>query len=451
MHMLYLVKGDHFAMNTRYSRRQVMGMGLGSLALLGLAGCAPSSSTPSGVNQNAAAALKMFFWGSATRNTLTNGAIKLFHQSYPSVTVSSQYSGNNVYYAKLDSQIAQGQAPDLIQMDMRYVSGYVRQGVLLELSQLIYDQTINLTDFDANQIISSKVNNGIYGVSLGSNYQCMFYDQTRLLKVGFAPPTPTMSWETFSNYLVELSDALDDGSYGSSDNSGNYDNFEIWIRQRGKELYTVEGSLGFELADVAEWFNYWDVLRKAGGCPPAHIQAALDLTGTPVDSSVVKGVVVFSHIFSNQYVAYQAATTHPLVLSVYPAAMTPGMYIKVSQMLSIAADTKYQTDAAEFVSFLVTNPDAVKTLGFERGVPASAAALAYLKPSFTPAEQTIVSFMDYVSTSGVARSKVVLDPPGAAKVTTSLTQVANQVAAGSLSVSAGAQAFYTQAQKDTQV
>jgi multiple sugar transport system substrate-binding protein len=437
-------------MHTKYSRRRALGLGLsslGSLALLGLAGCeAPAQSTASAGN----ASLRMFFWGSATRNQLTTRAIDLFHQSYPSVTVTSQYSGNDTYYTKLDAQIAHNMTPDLIQMDMRYISGYVRRGILLELSELIYDQTINLTDFDANQVLSSKVNNGIYGVSLGSNYQCMFYDKERLTRAGFEPPPADTTWDTFSHYLIELSGALGNGSYGSSDSSGNYDNFEIWIRQRGKELYTVEGLLGFEQTDVEDWFSYWDVLRKAGGCPPGHVQASLDLTGTPVDSSVIKGVAVFSHIFSNQYVAFQAATPHQLVLSTYPAGTTPGMYIKASQLLSIAADTKYQADAAAFVSFLVTNPGAVKALGFERGVPASSAALAYLKPDFTPAQQTIVNFMNFVATSGVAREKVVLEPPGAAHVATALLQVAQQIGAGTLSVSAGAQAFYTQAQKATQ-
>lgn len=434
-------------MYTRYSRRRAIGLGLGSLALLGLAGCdAPAQSTAA---NESATSMRMFFWGSETRNQLTTGAIKLFQQSYPSVTVTSQYSGNDTYYTKLDSQIAHGQTPDLIQMDMRYISGYVRRGILLELSALIYNQTINLTDFDAGQIISSKVNNGIYGISLGSNYQCMFYDKDRLTKATFAPPPVDATWETFSHYLIELSKALGNGSYGSSDSSGNYDNFEVWIRQRGKELYTVEGLLGFEQADVADWFNYWDVLRKAGACPPGHIQASLDLTGTPTDSSVIKGIAVFSHIFSNQYVAFQAATSHPLVLSTYPAGSAPGMFIKASQLLSIAADTKYPTDAADFVSFLVTNPGAVKTLGFERGVPASAAALAYLKPSFTSTQQTIVDFMNYVINNGVARTKVVLDPPGAAQIATDLLQVAQKVATGDLSVSAGAQEFYAQAQKAT--
>lgn len=434
-------------MNARYSRRKAIGIGLSSLAGLALPTLAGCDSTPPPALTSENVAMKMFFWGSTTRDQLTKGVINLFQQSHPSVAISSQYSGNNVYYTKLDAQIASEQTPDLIQMDMRYISGYVRRGTLLELSSLIYNQTIDLTNFDANQIITSKVNNGIYGISLGSNYQCMFYDQKRLEAAGFNPPTANMTWPVFSDYLIELSQALGDGVYGSTDNSGNYDNLEIWIRQRGKELYTVDGLLGFEQEDIGDWYNYWDTLRRAKGCTPTHIQAALDLTGTPTDSSVVKGIAIFSHIFSNQYVAFQAATPHPLILSVYPKSSAPGMYIKASQLLSIAADTEYPTDAANFISFFVNNPDAAKILGFERGVPASQAALAYLKPGFTATQQTIVNFMNYVINSGVSRPKVILEPPSAGAVATILQQISVKIGEGSLSVSDGAKAFYAQAQK----
>jgi multiple sugar transport system substrate-binding protein len=181
-----------------------------------------------------------------------------------------------------------------------------------------------------------------------------------------------------------------------------------------------------------------------------RIQASLDLTGTPVDSTVIKGIAIFGHIFSNQYVAFQAATPHPLVLAVYPKSMTPGMFIKASQLLSIAANSKYPTDAAHFVSSFVNDPASVKVLGFERGVPASTAALAYLAPNFTSAQRTIVQFMNYVADSGVARPKVVLEPPAAGTIATLLQRVSVEIGNGKLSVADGARTFYAKAQQATQ-
>src|SRR5947209_5622564 len=129
-------------MSKFYCRRNVIKMGLGSLvglSLPGLSGCdAPAQS----ISGQGSSSLRMFFWGSATRDKLTRQAIALFHQTHPDVTISSQYSSNDVYYIKLNSQIAAGHAPDLIQMDMRNIAQYVRQGTLLDLNQYIYNQTI---------------------------------------------------------------------------------------------------------------------------------------------------------------------------------------------------------------------------------------------------------------------------------------------------------------------
>jgi multiple sugar transport system substrate-binding protein len=436
-------------MSNLYCRRNVMKMGLGSLVGLSLSGLAGCDTLAQPIASQGPISLSMFFWGSATRDKLTRQAIAFFQQSHPGVTISSQYSGNDVYYTKLNSQIASGHTPDLIQMDMRYIAQYVRKGILLDLNEYIYDQTVDFSDFDPVLLDSSKVNNTIYGVPLGSNYQCLFYDQTQIAKAGLGPLPTNMTWETFALYTAELSRALGNATYGTADYSGNYDCFEIWIRGRGKELYTREGNLSFELNDVADWYNYWYNLRRSRACPPTNIQAKLDLTGTPTDSSVIKGKAVFSHLFTNQYEAFQAATPHPLALVAYPRGSTPGIYLKASQLLSIAANTKYPVQSVSFASFAVNDPGAVKALGLERGVPGSAAALALLQPQLTPTQQAIVTFMKQLANSGNTRVKEVLDPPGAGQIADILQQTALEVGYGKMSVADGAKAFYAGAQKAT--
>ncbi len=435
-------------MSATYNRRQVISLGLGGIAglsLLGLAGC----DTPVASQAGGPIALKMFFWGSATRDKLTRQTIALFHQSQQNITITSSYSGNDVYYTKLNAQIASGNAPDLIQMDMRYIAQYVRKGILLDLSQLIYNQTIDLSDFDPLLLDSSKVNNSLYGIPLGSNYLCMFYDSTQIDKTTLGPLPDNTTWDTFAQYTTELSNALGNGIYGTSDASGNYDVFEIWIRQRGKELYTVDGNLDFEMADVADWYNYWAGLRKTHACPPANLQATLDLSGAPTDSSVIKSKAVFSHLFTNQYEAFQKATTHPLALAILPKGKGPGIFLKASQLLSVSASSKYPNDAASFVNFVTNDPGALETLGFERGFPGAAHARSLLAPRSTQNQKTITTFMDMVANSGVTRQKEVLDPPAAGQIADILLRVSQEIGLGKTSVANGAQEFYAAAQKAT--
>lgn len=442
-------------MSTLYSRRQVMKRGLGGLAgfsLLGLAACNSTSDTTSQASsisvQPTSGALTMLFWGSATRDKLTHSTFDLFHKANPSFTLTSQYYGFNDYFTKLDALINSGHAPDLIQMDMRYVAQYVRKRQLTDLTELIYNQTIDLSDYDPQLLTSSKVNNTVYGIPFGGNYQSHFYDADQVTKAGIGDPPPNYNWQAFAAYTTELTKALGGSVYGTMDGSSDITTFEVWMRQRGLELYDRNGHLDFKQDDAGDFFNYWDGLRKAGGCPPLSIQKNLDVTGSPDNSSMIKGKTIFLLTYSNLLEAFQQATHHQLKITMPPTGATPGMYLKASQLLSIYSGTKYPLTAANYTNFIFNNVDAVKTLGIERGIPGSLAAQTLLAPLLAPVDQAILNYMGVVQASNNTRPKEVLDPPGAGDVADLLRTISYDIAGGT-SVSAGTQKFYQQAKKIT--
>ena len=432
-------------MSTYYNRRQIMALGLGAgISAFGLGACdTPTPSSPAGP-----ISLNMVFWGSATRDKFTKQATELFHQSHPTTTITSQVNANFTdYWTKLNTLIANGNTPDLIQMDMRYVSQYVRKRTLLDLTSFIYNQTIDLTDFDPMLLDSSKVNKTIYGIPLGGNYQTYLYDKTAIQLADIGPIPSNMTWDMFKTYTTELTKALGNGTYGTADLSGDITSFEVWIRQRGKELYDQNGKVKFDLTDAGDWYNYWDGMRKANACLPMSVQSKVDITGNPGDSSLTKKLVVFSSLYSNQLEAFQAATTHQLALTLPPLGSAPGMYLKTSMMLSIAETTKYPTECANFANFLINDAGAVKAIGIERGVPGSVKARALLNPHLNETQQAIMTYINLVSESGLTRPKEVLDPPGAGTVATTLKTVSQDIGLGRISVSGGAKELYTSAQK----
>src|SRR6185437_11294138 len=156
-----------------YTRRQAVRLGLGSLgslALLDLAACGGSTTAASGET------LQMSFWGNASRNKLTRKAIQAFQQKHTNITINSWYVDFTVYFNKLNTQIAGGSAPDLIQMDMSYLAEFDKNHLLLDLTPYINDKTIDLSKFDAGLMKSSEDNGVPYGIALGGNYECMAYD-----------------------------------------------------------------------------------------------------------------------------------------------------------------------------------------------------------------------------------------------------------------------------------
>lgn len=428
-----------------YTRRQAVQIGLssiGSLALLDLAACGSIGASNTGHDT-----LQMSFWGNASRNKLTKNAIQAFHQAHPNITINTWYEDFNTYFNKLNTQIASGTAPDLIQMDMSYLAQYDKQHLLLDLTPYINDKTIDLTNFDKNMMTSSEDKGTPYGISLGGNYECMLYDSNLIQQANVGALPTTMTWQEFGTYTGELSKALASKKiYGTADASGYMDLFEIWIRQQGKELWTTDGKVNYTVEDATAWFNYWNGLRSAGACVPAETQAAV--TGSGASASLLtKGKAVFDTTHSNQFVGFQTLVQHTLNFQQIPTGPKPGIYQKPSMLLSVAASSKYAKDGALFINFLINNAAGVRAIGLDRGVPGSTTSQAILQPTLSASDKKVVEYGKLVASSGQTSTKTVLDPPGAGKIITALSNVAQQVSFGKLSATAGAQSFIQQSQQ----
>lgn len=427
-----------------YTRRQFCQIGLGSLAgltLFDLAGC--GSTTGATANET----LQLSFWGPASRNKLTQAAIKAFHQERSNITIHSWFADFSVYFNQLNTQIASGSIPDLIQMDMSYVAQYVNEHELLDLTSFVNDKTIDLSDFDQGMLKNSEDNGVLFGISLGGNYECMIYDTTLIQQAGVGTPPTSWAWDEFATYAASISRALKSkGIYGSPDASGAVDVFEIWIRQRGKELWTTDGKVAFTADDIASWFNFWDGMRKSGACASAQIQATVTGSG-PSASLLAQGKAAFATGHSNQFSSYQALTKHPLVLQTVPTGANPGNYQKPSMLMSIAAKSKHAKDAAAFINFLITDPKGVTAIGLDRGIPGSARARAALEPTLKAVDKAVLAYANLVANNGSTSPRTVLDPSGAGKFSTELMNVSQAVAFGKQSIAAGANDLYQQAVK----
>lgn len=440
-------------MKQRFTRRQAVQFGLsgiGSLALLDLAACGGSTntSTTTGISTTLTKAdLQMSFWGNASRNKLTANAIKAFNTEHSQVSINSWFVDFTVYYQKLNTQIAGGTAPDLIQMDMSYLAQYDKEHLLLNLTPYINNKTIVLSNFDKGLLTSSEDHNVPYGIPLGGNYECLVYDNNLIQQSGVGAPAASMTWAEFGTYVGEVSKALASQKIvGIVDASGYLDLFEIFIRQFGHELWTADGKVAFTVDEVTSWFTYWNGLRSSGACASAELQASVTGSGAAT-SLLTKGKSAFDITHSNQFVGFQALTKHTLNFQQVPTASKPGVYLKPSMLLSISANSKYAEDCATFINFLINDPNGARAIGLDRGVPGSSTARTALESVLSDTDKKVLAYVNLVGSGNQTSPKLVLDPSGAGKVQTNFGTVAQQVSFGKLSASAGAQAFVQQSQQ----
>jgi multiple sugar transport system substrate-binding protein len=419
--------------DARISRRAL----LTSAAAAGLSALTP-------IAAQADTRLRMFWWGAKDRAERTEKANRLFEQKHPGTTIVGETLGWSDYWPRVATQVAGRNAADVLQMDYRYIFEYARRGALLPLDEFVQKQ-LNLGDFSAGAVDSGKVDGKIYGVSLGLNSVAFVYDRQFIETLGLKEPSWDMTWAQIGDLAAEITKAAKRAGFsGIQDGARSEPALEVWLRQRGKPLYTDDGKAGFDEHDIADWFALWDDLRKRGGAAAPDVQA-LD-TGEIDTSLLTQGRAAMVFANSNQLVGFQAAVKSKLAMTMYPsggAGSKPGQYLKPAMLWSVAASSKQPKAAVEVVDFYMNDKDADLVLGVERGVPASAVMRQAVEPTL---DELGKAQTQYVSFIGDKVGAIPPPPPsGAGEVQVLLRRVNEQVGFGKLSAAEGAKQFVAEA------
>ena len=95
-------------------------------------------------------------------------------QANPDVKIEGQPGEFTSYWDKLATQTAGGTAPDIIQMDMNYISEYGTRKALLDLKD------VDVSKFVEGTVDSGKINDTLVGVNAGINSAIIFANPTGL-------------------------------------------------------------------------------------------------------------------------------------------------------------------------------------------------------------------------------------------------------------------------------
>lgn len=390
--------------------------------------------------------LRLMWWGSSPRADRTFAVSDLYMAANSGVVIDGETAGWDDYWPRLATQVAGRNAPDIIQMDYRYIFEYARRGSLAPLDEFIGDGTLDLSGFDQATIDGGAVDGSIYGVSLGANSSAMMINAAVFEELGIALPDNNL---TFAQ-LKEIGDEITANSgrsnfHGLSDGSGVEPFFENFVRQRGKALYTEDGALAFDADDAEAWFDLWAEMRASGACVPPDVQA---LDQRQIETGMVSlGRAAVSYAHSNQLVGYQAINEDPIVMRAYPrieAGVGGGHYRKPSMFFSVSNQSEHKDVAADYISFFVNDREAAAVLDVERGVPESAATREVLAPQLDEAGRAAVEFIDQL---GDLAGPLPPPPPlGAGEIDVTLIRVSQEVAFGQHTPRSGAEAFVAEAE-----
>lgn len=406
----------------RINRRSLLGAGAGALAF--------------GFSSRAATAqelrLRMYWWGSQDRARRTLAVADLYQQQFSNVKIAGETTGAD-YWTKLATQMVGRNIPDVFQLEPTTLPDYARRGACAPLDAYM-PKTLDIERFGKNIVDLCRVDGKVWGVGLGLNSFALLYDTEAFAQAGMSPPNEKTTWKEFADLSVELTKALKKPGYWAAPYGARYHYaLDVWLRQRDKFLFNADGKLGFVADDAAEFFNYWEDLRKRGGCVPADVQALDQLL---IESNPLGlGKAAMGLVYSNQLIGYQLMIKSKLGITTFPmtsASAPSGHYYRPALIWSVGATSKQPEAAAAFINFFVNDAKAGEILGVERGVPLSPAIREAILPALNETEQATVKYVNQLA------DKVMPYPAPAPKGAqeferTVLRPIADQLAFGKLS------------------
>ncbi|HJV14512.1 MAG TPA: extracellular solute-binding protein [Propionibacteriaceae bacterium] len=434
------------------NRRQFL-LGAGGLAAaattMGLGACAPGSRGGSGSQggggEGGATTLALAWWSNPTRTKNTEAMIAEYMKANPNVKIEGQPGDFSSYWDKLATQTAGGQAPDIIQMDMNYISEYGTRGALLDLG------SIDTSKFIEGTVESGRINDKLVGINAGINTAVIMANPTVFEKAKMdLPDDKTWTWDQMIEVGAEAaSKAGVPFGVGQLLNSDTM--FGILVRQRGKNLFTPDG-LGFDVADAQAWYDLLlkGVKAKAFGTP----EEMSEVVAKPLDESpVVVGSGAMQYQNSNQLLAVSEAAGQKIEMLRPPslagkATERKGWY-KASMLWSASSKSKNPEAAIAWINWFANSPDAAGIDLAERGIPPNAEVLAAVQSKFSPEQQVVAKFIEDIKTE--VGNTPIAPPPGGGTIAELLTRHGTDVLFGRTSSAEGAQKFVDELKSNLQV
>ncbi|GHV89939.1 sugar ABC transporter substrate-binding protein [Spirochaetia bacterium] len=401
-----------------------------------------TGSSSSGGGASGDIVLRWAFWGSETRVKASQAAIDAFQSANPGIKVNIEVSGGTGdHFQKVDTQLAGGAAPDIIQMGGNYPD-YIAKGVTLDLTPYV-GKGLDTSKVDAGAIAAGSASGKLYAVSTGATIPALVYNKTLLDKAGAPLPKVTQTWAEFRTYLDSIKSRLPSGVYALQDfgsTASGSTGFGYWLRDNGTPIYdAVTGTTPVTAADATKFLNQFKDYRDNGLIPPAAIAAGYAETGAD-SSSLIAGKVAIGFIVSNQFAGYQSNTTDELGLIEMPnAAARKALWPQLSQVYTINAASKNVDAAIKFVNFLVNSPEAGKIIGNDRGISSSATFREGAASVATDADKKVFAYHDVAATH---TSPETAHLPNDSELNSTLNLIYQNVSFGRLDTTRGGQQIF---------
>lgn len=385
-------------MKARPSTRFASGVALALATTVALVGC--GGAAKDGAAKGERASLTMSVWGGDLDQKVYTERIALAEKKFPNVDVKLQLVPDG-YDQKLQTRVAGGNAPDIIQL-AESVNVYASKGQLLDLAPSFKKAGIDLDkEFGAATASIFRSDGSLWAAPDRAGAMVLFYNKDLFDAAGVSYPTADWSWNDFRSAAKKLTkrDGKKVEQYGFA--AGDWWAWYMtFMRQNGGEVLDDSGTPTINSPENVEALQFYhDIVFADGSAPTPRDYANLGLKDGQGDPLFVQGKVAMVATGFWSVPAY--AKVPKLNWDVAPLwrgkeAATPAFF----SGLAVSAASKHPKEAIEVVQFLTSKEGQLPIATNGQDVPASLAVAssdAFVKPGWLKKKIDLTAFASSAS------------------------------------------------------
>ncbi len=331
--------------------------------------------------------IRFSWWGAGERHETTLAAIKLFESKNPGITVKAEYMGWDGYLARLTTQIGADSEPDLMQINWAWIDMFSHRGDgFYDLNKV--KQHIKLSDFSESMINSGMSAGALNGLPLSMTTRFFMWTKATWDRAGVALPK---TWADLANAGPKFR-ALGNDYYATDlEPIEAIYLIHAWLHEHyGEQLiHPTEPKVGASVEHLTAALNYLKTLFDNHSAVPASVRAGTAGTYDRVAEQIseyIEGKWAGGFPWNTMLTLRSKGVNEKGGNMVLGTMLTedgrnqkPDRIGRPSMMYAVSKNTKNPEAAAKLLSFLLTDAEAAKIQGLNRGMPLAATAYKTLE------------------------------------------------------------------------
>lgn len=391
--------------------------------------------------------LTFSWWGGELRHNSTQEAVELYEELNPNVDIQVEYSSWDDYWKKLATKSASGDLPDVMQMDLQYISQYGLKNQLADLSKFaVKGGAIDTTYTDESLVAGSKIGDELFGFPISKNALSMLTNTSALEEAGVTIDYANWDFEDWKQVVSDVHEKT--GKYGMVDVGDIAILFSYYLRTEGESLYKYDDkgnpSLNYTDESFTAFFDTMQKLVADGAMPtPEVVKNVKSFDENPF----ALGESALMETWTNQYNLYNNATEDNLSLDLVYGANNENNPLSYRQAMfySIAETSEHKEEAADFIDWIVNSTEAADILGTERGISTNSQVVEHLSATMTDVEKETADYLTEIA--DVVGDPEAVPPLGYTEINTLLNDMYSEVAYGEKDVKSFCDEFRVKAEK----